>query len=396
MDRKPRLLPPSRCLCSQGRLAQNPAFRGRSHRAACLLLLLPILLAGCATQRSRETPRRPPAQVRSELVHLMPSQVTDLAGWAVDIQQAFAAQDIPATTQNLCAVLAVAGQESGFQADAPVAGLPRIARREIDRRAAAHHVSRLLIDAALLIKSPNGQRYRDRLKGVRTERQLSALFGDFIGMVPLGRQLFGGLNPVRTGGPMQVSVAFAEEHERGYPYPIDGSIRHEVFSRRGGLYFGVLHLLGYPTHYDQLIYRFADFNAGWYASRNAAFQHALSLVSGKRLALDGDLIRYGSNEPGTTELAVRSLGRRIDLSDDAIHRALAQGETLDFEDTRLYRRVYALAEQRAGKVLPQTMLPGITLESPKITRKLTTAWFAHRVDARWQECMRKGGGQGAR
>jgi len=111
-------------------------------------------------------------------------------------------------------------------------------------------------------------------------------------MVPMGRQLFGNLNPVRTGGPMQVSIAFAEANARGYPYPVKESIRHEVFTRRGGIWFGTRHIFGYPADYPDTLYRFADFNAGWYASRNAAFQAAVSRVSGKPLALDGDLIRY--------------------------------------------------------------------------------------------------------
>ena len=97
------------------------------------------------------------------------------------------------------------------------------------------HIPAFLVHTALKIKSPNGKSYSERLDSVRTEKQLSAIFDDLISMVPMGQTLFGSLNPVRTGGPMQVSIAFAEQHTKGYPWKMDGTVRQEVFSRRGGL-----------------------------------------------------------------------------------------------------------------------------------------------------------------
>ena len=350
-----------------------------------------LVLAGCAgSGTAPQVVPLSPAQVQARVERLLPAQTADRAGWARDIQVAFTAQGIEPSTQNLCAVLAVTEQESTFQVDPAVPGLGKIARQEIDRRAATVHVPALLVSAALQVRSPTGKSYSERLASARTEKQLSAIFDDFIGMVPMGKTLFGTFNPVHTGGPMQVSIAFAEKQARDYPYSVDGSIRQEVFSRRGGMYFGIAHLLGYPTNYPQPLYRFADFNAGWYASRNAAFQNAVSRASGIALALDGDLIRYDSIMPGTTELAVRALGKQLDMRNPSIRDQLEQGDSLDFEKTRLYQRVFALADQAAGKPVPRQLLPGIELKSPKITRKLTTAWFAKRVDERYQRCLKRG------
>ncbi|GGU73550.1 hypothetical protein GCM10009504_33510 [Pseudomonas laurentiana] len=355
-----------------------------------LLLSLAVLLvlAGCAAPRA--TQPASPVELRAQIVHLLPPTLVDRQGWAEDMQVAFTHQGIAATRDNLCAALAVTEQESTFQADPVVPGLGRIAREEIDRRAARLHVPQFLVNAALATRSPDGKTYSERLEKVRSERQLSAIFDDLISTVPMGRTLLGDLNPVHTGGPMQVSIAFAERHAKGYPYAYTGTIRQEVFSRRGGLYFGVAHLLGYPANYDRQLYRFADFNAGWYASRNAAFQQAVSRASGVRLALDGDLIAPGAILPGATERAVRQLGDALDMRNPVIRSQLEKGDSLDFENTRLYQRVFALAEQRAGKPLPRALLPGIVLDSPKITRTLTTAWFANRVEARYRRCMQHG------
>ena len=187
---------------------------------------------------------------------------------------------------------------------------------------------------------------------------------------------------------MQVAIAFAESQVRthGYPYPLPDGVRREVFTRRGGLYFGIAHLLDYPVSYDSMLYRFADFNAGHYASRNAAFQQAVSSLSKSRLALDGDLLREGSSEPGQTELAERRLGDRIGLDEGQIRRDLEREKTLEFEDTDLYRKVFALADESGP--MPRAGVPEIRLQSVKIRRQLTTDWFARRVDDRYRRCLR--------
>ncbi|WP_288440749.1 DUF1615 domain-containing protein [uncultured Pseudomonas sp.] len=346
------------------------------------------LLQGCAGRRE-QAPEADPAEVRAQLMRLLPAQAKDREGWAKDIQSAFQAQRISPSKSNLCAVLAVTEQESTFNADPQVPNLGRIARGEIDRRAARLHIPGMLVDAALNTSSGNGQSYQQRLLAVRSEKQLSALYDEFIARLPLGKTLLGGLNPVHTGGPMQVSIDFAQKHTQDYPYTYSGTIRQEVFTRRGGMYFGIAHLLGYPAHYERQLYRFADFNAGWYASRNAAFQAALSKVTGITLALDGDLIAPGSIMPGSTEQAARKLGRKLGLRHPQIRSQLELGDSLAFEDSQLYSGVFAMADAAAGKPSARAILPGIELKSPKITRKLTTAWFAGRVDERYQRCMKR-------
>lgn len=363
-----------------------------------------LLLAGCASdpasapakEASVSPPKTPPAMqprkpadMKSRIVRFLPRQVPDKQGWANDVVTALTTQGVTVNDHNVCSVLAVAEQEATYQADPVVPGLGKIAWKEINSRAAKLLIPEFMVRAALSINSPTGKSYAERIDKLRTEREMSEIFEDMISMLPMGKTLFGNLNPVHTGGPMQVSIAFAEANARGYPYPIKDSIRHEVFTRRGGIWFGTKHIFGYPADYPDTLYRFADFNAGWYASRNAAFQAAVSRLSGKTLALDGDLIRYDSDLPGNTELAVYTLANRVNMSKQAIHQSLRKGDTAEFAETDLYHRIFTLADKQAGKRLPRAILPGIQLKSPKITRNLTTAWFAKRVDDREQRCVRQ-------
>jgi hypothetical protein len=371
------------------RVHDAPVYLVMVRLVQCSAVLM-TLLAGCAGP----TPPRPdslgPTEARRAIVAALPEKTANAQAWADDIYTALATQDLPTTVQNLCAVMAVIEQETGYRVDAPVPNLSAIAWKEIERRADAAGVPMLAVRAALAIDSPNGRSYAERLNSVKTERELSEIFEDFIGMVPLGKRFLANSNPVRTGGPMQVSIAFAQAQAEAkrYPYEVRESIRREVFTRRGGIYFGTAHLLAYEAPYDTPLYRFADFNAGHYASRNAAFQSALALTTGLPLALDGDLIsRTPGAGPGETQRAALTLAQRLKLSEGEVRRDLEKGDAPGFEQSSLYRRVFDYAETLDKRPLPRAVLPRIDLQSPKITRKLTTQWFATRVNERYGRCL---------
>src|SRR5258708_1673880 len=234
-------------------------------------------------------------------------------------------------------------QERGFGADHAIPNLGAIAWAEIDRRREKVGVPKFALDAALDVKSTNGKTYRERIDAAKTERELSETFEDLIGRVPLGRTFFEDRNPVRTGGPMQVSVIFARAHAQAkpYPYPVHETLRDAVFTRRGGIYFGIAHLLDYPAPYERYLYRYADYTAGHYASRNAAFQAALATVSATKLATDGDLIVPGSKTVGETETAARAIAGKLGMSDADIRRDLEYGTRPDLHPTPLSGPVFA-------------------------------------------------------
>ena len=106
------------------------------------------------------------------------------------------------------------------------------------------------------------------------------------------------------------------------------------------------------------------------------------------MTLDGDLLPRATNVPrGETERAASSLAGRLGLSEAAIRRDLERGDDSGFEKTALHERVFVYAEQLDKRTLPRAVVPRIDLQSPKFTRKLTTDWFAQRVDERHRRCL---------
>jgi hypothetical protein len=376
-------------------------------------LLIATLLAGCATVETPSGPPLPPdmahrpggavtrpwpvtleeQESRERIAKLLPAELKDKPGWALDLYMAFAYLKVPHASETYCAAMSVIEQESSFQVDPVVPGLPGIVRKEFDRRADKYGIPKFVISTAMLKSSPDGRSYNDRIDALKTEKQLNVLFQDMIGELPFGRQLLADYNPVHTAGPMQVSVEFAERQvrEKPYPYPMTRTLRDEVFTRRGGLYFGSAILLDYPVPYDDVAYRFADFNAGRYASRNVAFQAALARYTDKPLTLDGDLLRYergaASDTPSQVESVARSLAGVLRMNAAEMRRDLLLEKDASFSETALYTRLFALADKAAGKPVARQLMPNIDLKSPKIVRKLTTEWFARRVEERYRKCL---------
>lgn len=60
------------------------------HLRRLILCLTPLLvLAGCSTARGPQQPERSEAEVKAQIVRLLPAKVADRNGWAQDIYTAF-------------------------------------------------------------------------------------------------------------------------------------------------------------------------------------------------------------------------------------------------------------------------------------------------------------------
>ncbi|TDR73883.1 uncharacterized protein DUF1615 [Paludibacterium purpuratum] len=340
-----------------------------------------------------------PQAGRALLDTLLPRGISARKAWADNILASFSQLKIPYAPQYFCAVLAVAEQESGFNPDPEVPNLSAIVWQQIDEHRKKYMIPQFVIDAAMLKKSPDGRSYKERVNALRTKRQMNQLYEDMVRELPYGQDLMLSKNPIRDGGPMQVSVAFAQTQIKAWPYPYSyTNLRDEVFSLRGSVYFGTAILLQYAAPYDQMIYRFADYNAGRYSSRNAAFQAAVARLTGRKLSLDGDLMLYSnkmnrvfSGQASETQQALMTQSGRLQMSSADILRDLKQEKLSSFEQTTLYQRVFAAADRQAGRRVARETMPQIVLISPKFTHKLTTEWFATRVNGRYRQCMARGG-----
>lgn len=367
-----------------------------------LLVLLALACGAPAPTDPGLSPEQLVAHVRSD--------AEDPLLWATAVRDALVAAGRTPDADHACQVLATIEQESGYEADPEVPGLADIVMRELEAEVdeklgfLGPKALELVIDVG-----PEGQpTFRERLQGVRTERELDRVFRDLVAFHSDKAPVVAGalrlffpkleerLNPISTAGSMQVKVAWAQAHPQSRGMDRE-AVRDALYTLPGGVLYGTLRLFDHEAAYDDPIYRFADFNAGQYASRNAAFQDALAVVTGHELDPDGDLLMYSGRGK-----AKKTVGQTLgalhawrdaaapELGDDALFRQVKKEKSAAFEGTIVWQGVRSAYAEQQGAEAPYARVPEVSLDSPKLRGDWTTETFATRVKRRYRDCLARG------
>jgi Protein of unknown function (DUF1615) len=158
--------------------------------------------------------------------------------------------------------------------------------------------------------------------------------------------------------------------------------------------YGALVLLGYNGGYDKKLYRFADYNAGRYASRNAGFQATIAELLNKPLATDGDLLIYDEQGKPTaivsnSEQAINEVLLKYQLAVSAaqVRSDLLQEKQSGFSHTLTYQAISQHYQLLMRKPAPFAIIPNIVLHSEETSGMMSTEKFTDKVNARYHRCM---------
>lgn len=381
------------------------------------ILTLSVILAACG-DNSWWSKNNQPTLDADQIKQLLPPRINERSAWAKDIFDITEQLDIPQTKENICSIVAVADQESNFVADPQVAGLGEKAVKEVEDRLDEKFKDKLgdaiggtlagYFQEVLKNQPSPDNNYLSQMRRVKTERQLDELYREIFSYMSkhyhvsaltgaaklVGQDFAEKLNPVTTLGSMQVHIGYAKEHKRQ-----SGNIaalRSDLYSRYGGLYYGIHRLMMYPADYNKAIYRFADYNSGMYSSRNAAFQSMLNALTNTKLDLDGDLLLYTKDgsirstiSQSERELTSIFASNNMLVTPRQIRTDLKKEKKKDFEDTATYRAVTKLYQEKMAKEPMYAIMPEVVISGPKLSRDYNTNWFATRVNGRYQSCMQR-------
>ncbi|OOR83855.1 DUF1615 domain-containing protein [Moraxella canis] len=370
------------------------------------VLLCAVILSGCDAVKQTITQDKPTLS-DAQITKLIPKRVKNAKLWAADISDIFDDLSLPKTTQNICTAIAVIDQESNFHADPSVPNLGNAALKAIDDKLEDKLGKNMAsVFRTMLETRPTPENnFIKQIKAVKTEKQLDELYREIFDyfaktykVSPLtnitrlsGQGIDERINPVTTLGSMQVHIDYARAHRRASMS--DRDLRADLYTRYGGLYYGIHRLMMYRAEYDKPLYRFADYNSGVYSSRNAAFQQRIATLSGDTLAIDGDLLLYKDGSPlsktsDTEAAAIRLLTNAAKpVSARQIRADFKKEKTSAFEQTATYRAVGEMFTDKFGRTPAYAIMPKVVISGPKLSQDFDTNWFATRVDKRYQTCM---------
>ena len=383
---------------------------------AIALLSTSILLTGCGDRSWWDDEEK---HLNTEQIKkVIPTRVSERDLWAKDIFDITEQLGIPQNKENICTIVAVVDQESNFVANPTVPGLGQKAVKEVQDRFDEKFKDKLgesiggtvadYFQDVLKNQPTPENNYLKQMANVKTEKELDELYREIFAYMAkhyhvsaltgaarlVGQDIGEKLNPITTLGSMQVHISYAKEHKRQ-----GGNIaelRSDLYTRYGGLYYGIHRLMMYPADYDKPLYRFADYNSGRYSSRNAAFQTKINTLTKTELALDGDLLLYGKNgnprpEKSSSERELINLfaAHNVLITPKQIRSDLKHEKDDKFEETPTYKAVKELYLKDTSKKEFYAIMPEVVISGPKLSRDYNTNWFATRVNGRYQTCMQK-------
>lgn len=376
-----------------------------------LKISLPLAVLGlCACQKP---PSTTPQLTAKQIATLIPKRVADRQAWADDMANIFNTLNIDANPVSICTAIAIIDQESNFVADPAVPNLGETSLKALNEKLEDKLGKTMagVFNKMLTTKPDPKNNFLKQIKAVKTERELDELYREMftyfsqsykVGKVTdtaklLGQGIDEKLNPVTTLGSMQVHIDYAKAHRRANMS--DDALRDDLYSRYGGLYYGIHRLMLYKADYDKPLYRFADYNSGMYSSRNASFQQQVATLTKTKLTLDGDLLLYDGNgikkDHSQTEKALLTLLPSLpNLTARQIRQDLKKEKLHSFEETTTYKAVKDLYGKTTGKYPDYAIMPQVVISGPKLSKDYNTNWFATNVNKRYDKCMASAKQQG--
>lgn len=356
-----------------------------------------FFLAACSEEKRAKNPNL----LQTNQIHkLIPDhkivERTQKSAWVKDIYDTMNELSIPTTKKNVCQVLAVVEQESGFAVNPKVPKLGKATLTAMQEKLKRYPSAvQMYIDNVMSNYPTPNNNYKKLIANVKDEKQLYLLQRQLVDDLTQGMSKIselGGIdvkhlvNEVKTLGSMQVHLDYALANAKN-PLMSSKDIALEILdNRKTGLYFGVKRL--YEVDYENPIYRFADYNSGTYSSRNASFQNMLMKLSGQKLTLDGDLLNY-KGKSKTKAVLIEYFSKQDDApSSLKVSADLLKEKKAEFEQTNTYLYIVNKFKRRFPKQYRYAMIPEVQLKSSKLANPWRTEDFVRRVHPRYERCMK--------